>query len=183
MSTGAAGVKAAASSRMYRQPSRILALIHLGQRDHRLGDVDAGHHLHRASPLETGACRFLRRCAMSSSLYAISRPFVRDPAPLVTRCRNRTVANGDSITFVVRRCVGHQCSAWPPESRTGTLLCPPLLVAIIGAERLAPPRWFHRRCRRNGTFSGNLQATNVAATSTFSSLRSTIVRRRTASPR
>ena len=36
---------------------------------------------------------------MSSSLYAIKRPFVRDPAPLVTRCRRRTVAKGDSITF------------------------------------------------------------------------------------
>jgi len=29
---------------------------------------------------------------------------VREPAPLVTRCRSRTVANGDSITFEVRRC-------------------------------------------------------------------------------
>jgi hypothetical protein len=36
---------------------------------------------------------------------AIRMPFVRDPAaPFVTRWRRRTVANGDSITFVVRRC-------------------------------------------------------------------------------
>ena len=43
------------------------------------------------------------------SLKAISSPFVREPAPFVTRCRSRTVANGDSITFDVRRCF--QCSA------------------------------------------------------------------------
>ena len=30
----------------------------------------------------------------------MSKPFWREPAPLVTRCRRRTVANGDSITFL-----------------------------------------------------------------------------------
>ena len=45
-----------------------------------------------------------RACAMSRSLYAIKSPFVRDPAPFVTRWRSRTVANGDSITFEVLRC-------------------------------------------------------------------------------
>ena len=50
-----------------------------------------------------------RFCAMSSSLNAISSALVREPAPLVTRCRRRTVANVDSIAFVVRRCC--QCSA------------------------------------------------------------------------
>jgi len=35
--------------------------------------------------------------------------FVREPAPLVTRVRRRTVENGDSTTLVVRRCF--QCSA------------------------------------------------------------------------
>jgi hypothetical protein len=45
---------------------------------------------------------------MSSSLKAIRSPFVRDPAPFVTRWRSRTVANGDSITFDVHRCF--QCS-------------------------------------------------------------------------
>ena len=38
-----------------------------------------------------------------------SSPLVREPAPFVTRCRSRTVANGDSIRFDVRRC--RQCSA------------------------------------------------------------------------
>ena len=47
--------------------------------------------------------------AISSSLNAMSNPFTREPAPLVTRCRSRTVAKGDSITLVVRRCC--QCSA------------------------------------------------------------------------
>jgi len=39
----------------------------------------------------------------------MSRPFWRDPAPSVTRWRNRTVAKGDSITLPVRR--WSQCSA------------------------------------------------------------------------
>jgi len=34
---------------------------------------------------------------------------VREPAPFVTRWRSRTVANGDSMTLLVRRCF--QCSA------------------------------------------------------------------------
>src|SRR6202023_2418161 len=50
-----------------------------------------------------------RSCTISSSLNAISSPLVLEPAPLVARSRKRTVANGDSITLVVRRCF--QCSA------------------------------------------------------------------------
>jgi hypothetical protein len=46
---------------------------------------------------------------MSSNLNAISNPLVLEPAPLVARSRSRTVANGDSMTLVVRRCF--QCSA------------------------------------------------------------------------
>jgi hypothetical protein len=46
---------------------------------------------------------------MSSSLNAISNPLVLEPAPLVARSRKRTVAKGDSMTLVVRRCF--QCSA------------------------------------------------------------------------
>jgi hypothetical protein len=42
-------------------------------------------------------------------LVGHQEPFVREPAPFVTRWRSRTVANGDSITFDVRRCF--QCSA------------------------------------------------------------------------
>src|ERR1019366_9109240 len=45
----------------------------------------------------------LRCWAMSSSLNAISRPLVLEPAPRVARSRSRTVANGDSITLVVVR--------------------------------------------------------------------------------
>jgi hypothetical protein len=41
---------------------------------------------------------------MATTLYAIGSPFVREPAPLVTRWRSRTVANGDSITFDGFRC-------------------------------------------------------------------------------
>ena len=36
---------------------------------------------------------------MSSGLNAISRPLVRESAPLVARSRDRTVANADSTTL------------------------------------------------------------------------------------
>src|ERR1019366_9390703 len=52
-----------------------------------------------------------QRCwVMSSSLNAISRPLVLEPAPRVARSRSRTVANGDSITLVVRRCFQNAAS-------------------------------------------------------------------------
>ena len=38
------------------------------------------------------------------SLNAIATPAAREPGPLVTRCRSRTVAKVDSIGLVVRRC-------------------------------------------------------------------------------
>ncbi len=58
----------------------------------------------------SGALSFRQRCcAISNSLNAIVSPLLREPAPLVTRCRNRTVAKADSITFVERICF--QCSA------------------------------------------------------------------------
>ena len=41
--------------------------------------------------------------ADSMSLNAIATPAAREPGPLVTRCRSRTVAKVDSIGFVVRR--------------------------------------------------------------------------------
>jgi len=41
--------------------------------------------------------------ADSMSLKAIATPAAREPGPLVTRCRNLTVAKVDSIGFVVRR--------------------------------------------------------------------------------
>ncbi len=48
-----------------------------------------------------------RPCAASTSVDAIANPAAFDPGPLVTFVRCRTVANGDSIGFVVRRCT--QC--------------------------------------------------------------------------
>ena len=66
----------------------------------------------------TPSSRRHRACAMSRSLYAIRSPFVRDPAPLVTRWRSRTVANGGSITFDVRRCF--QCSAGKSKNVSST---------------------------------------------------------------
>ena len=41
--------------------------------------------------------------AIASSLKAIVRALVREPAPLVTRCLRRTVAHADSIGLTVRR--------------------------------------------------------------------------------
>ena len=50
-----------------------------------------------------------RRWADSSSLKLMAMPAALEPAPLVTLVRSRTVANVDSIGFVVRRWI--QCSA------------------------------------------------------------------------
>ncbi|MEY9889963.1 hypothetical protein ABIA31_003620, partial [Catenulispora sp. MAP5-51] len=50
-----------------------------------------------------------RAWADSMSLNVIAKAAVRDPAPRVTFVRSRTVANVDSIGFVVRRWI--QCSA------------------------------------------------------------------------
>src|SRR3954464_4153232 len=50
-----------------------------------------------------------RDWAASMSLNAIATPAAREPGPLVTRCRSRTVAKVDSIGLVVRRWL--QCSA------------------------------------------------------------------------
>jgi len=63
---------------------------------------------------------------MSSSLKAINSPLVLEPAPLVARSRKRTVANGDSITLVVRRCF--QCSAGKSKK--------PTRRSQVGGERL-----------------------------------------------
>jgi len=49
-----------------------------------------------------------RCCADSMSLKAMASPAARDPGPLVTLVRCRTVAKVDSIGLVVRRCT--QCS-------------------------------------------------------------------------
>jgi hypothetical protein len=41
-------------------------------------------------------------CAASMSLNAIAMPATRDPGPLITRCRNLTMAKVDSINPVFR---------------------------------------------------------------------------------
>jgi hypothetical protein len=54
---------------------------------------------------------------MAKSLSAISSPFVREPAPFVTRCRRRTVANRDSTTL---RCGdASQCPAVKSKNVSG----------------------------------------------------------------
>ena len=50
-----------------------------------------------------------RACADSMSLKAMAMPAVREPGPLVTRWRSRTVAKVYSIGLVVLRWA--QCSA------------------------------------------------------------------------
>src|SRR5262245_6732781 len=61
-------------------------------------------------------------------------PFVRDPAPFVTRWRSRTVANVDSITLLVRRCF--QCSAGNSKKVTRTSAS--LSSVAIAFEYFAP---------------------------------------------
>lgn len=65
---------------------------------------------------------------MARSLNAIIKPFVRLPAPVVTRWRNRTVANADSIGFVVRKCF--QCSAGKMKKLSGELEFEALLAEV-----------------------------------------------------
>ena len=59
--------------------------------------ADEGHEM---------GCAFTARqrdCADSMSLNAMASPAAREPGPLVTLVRWRTVAKVDSIGFVVRR--------------------------------------------------------------------------------
>jgi hypothetical protein len=69
----------------------------------------------KVAPARTRATRWgaftirQRVWADSISLNAIATPAAREPGPLVTRVRSRTVAKVDSIGFVVRRWI--QCSA------------------------------------------------------------------------
>jgi hypothetical protein len=58
---------------------------------------------------------------------------VRDPAPLVTRWHSRTVANGDSITFDVRRCF--QCSAGKSKNVSSTSASFSRVVTAFGVLR------------------------------------------------
>jgi hypothetical protein len=70
--------------------------------------------LMKVAPARTRATRWgaltarQRSCADSISLNAMASPAAREPGPLVTLVRCRTVAKADSIGFVVRRCT--QCS-------------------------------------------------------------------------
>ena len=64
----------------------------------------------RTSATRCGALTARQRAwAASMSLNAIASPAAREPGPRVILVRCRTVANVDSIGFVVRRCC--QCSA------------------------------------------------------------------------
>ena len=71
--------------------------------------------LEKVAPARTRATRCgaltarQRLWAASMSLNAIASPAAREPGPLVTFVRSRTVENVDSIGFVVRRWI--QCSA------------------------------------------------------------------------
>ena len=62
-------------------------------------------------------------CADSMSLNAIAIPAAREPGPLVTRCRSRTVAKVDSIGFV-----GSDSLSWPHHDGLGW----PHLVGVSG---------------------------------------------------
>ena len=64
----------------------------------------------KVAPARTRATSFgplterQRSCAASSSLKAIARPASREPGPLVTLVRSRTVANVELIGSVVLKC-------------------------------------------------------------------------------
>src|SRR6478609_2476901 len=63
-----------------------------------------------------------RACADSMSLHACAIPAAREPGPLVTRCRSRTVAKVDSIAFrvgehIAQRFPEPQCAVGDGEHR------------------------------------------------------------------
>ena len=64
--------------------------------------ADQGDEVGRVDGSPAGLCGL-------HQLKAIAMPAAREPGPLVTRWRSRTVAKVDSVGFVVRRCT--QCSA------------------------------------------------------------------------
>ncbi len=64
----------------------------------------AGNFVPSSIGLTSCGLRILRQrfSAIANNLKAIVRPLAREPAPFVIRCRSRTVAKADSITFVLR---------------------------------------------------------------------------------
>ena len=68
--------------------------------------------------------------AACKSLKANAMPALADPGPLVTRVRNRTVANVDSIGFVVFRWT--QCSAGKLKNARSLSRSPTILAAALG---------------------------------------------------
>jgi len=101
----------------------------------------------RTSGTSSAASR-RRQCpsATCSSLNAITSPAVREPAPFVTPSRSRTVANVDSIGFVVRKCF--QCR---PGSRSTRAAAPGRRSATrrpSGTWRRAPARSGRSRAGR-----------------------------------
>jgi len=73
------------------------------------------------------------------SLNAIASPARREPGPLVTLVRCRTVANVDSIGYVVRRWI--QCSGGKVVERQQ-------LFDVVGDLRDGFGELRARRCRR-----------------------------------
>jgi hypothetical protein len=69
------------------------------------------------------------------SLNAIAVPAAREPGPLVTRCRSRTVAKVDSIGLVVRRWI--QCS--PGKSQKASSTSRSLVIFATALGHFAPP--------------------------------------------
>ena len=71
-----------------------------------------------------------RACADSISLNAIASPAAREPGPLVTLVRWRTVAKVDSIGLLVRRCT--QCSAGKSKKASSSSASSVILAAALG---------------------------------------------------
>jgi hypothetical protein len=71
-----------------------------------------------------------RACVASISLNAVAGPAALEPGPLVTLVRNRTVANVDSIGWVVLRWI--QCSAGKSNKHSNASGMPVIFAAAFG---------------------------------------------------
>jgi hypothetical protein len=90
---------------------------------------------------------------------------VREPAPFVTRWRSRTVANGDSIMFEVRRCF--QCSAGKSKKvRSASASCSRVVTAFGYLAPYSVPKRViaSRACARVSAYTRRAQADGVRVT-------------------
>ena len=95
--------------------------------DHPLVEVGAGPD----EGDEVGAVDARQRSwAASISLNAMASPAAREPGPLVTLVRSRTVANVDSIGFVVLRWI--QCSAGKSKKASSGSVSSTILATALG---------------------------------------------------